>query len=110
MRGRPKKSPIRRNIISILSIVPKATGYDIYKIYKTVFPKCTLRSIYYHLHKGVTLHEFVLESVMHESGDYSWGRETQKMYYTIGKNARVEPIDTQEKEAIILQATHLGLI
>ena len=48
----------------------------------------TLRSIYYHLKKGVALGEFRIESVQKEKGDYSWGAEVEKIYYALGENAK----------------------
>jgi len=48
-RGRPVKSEIRQNIVEILFYLKRAYGYDIYKVYIKIFPKVTLRSIYYHL-------------------------------------------------------------
>ena len=87
-RGRPVKSEIRQNIIEILFYLKKAYGYDMYKIYIKIFPKVTLRSIYYHLKKGVALGEFRIESVLKEKGDFSWGGEVEKTYYAIGENAK----------------------
>ncbi len=87
-RGRPVKSEIRQNIVEILFHLKRAYGYDIYKAYVKIFPKVTLRSIYYHLKKGVVLGEFRIESVQKEKGDYSWGAEVEKIYYTLGENAK----------------------
>ncbi len=87
-RGRPVKSQIRQNIIEILHFLGKAYGYDIFKIYRVVYPKVTLRSIYYHLRKGVQLHEFKIEKIEKEKGDYSWGAEAEKIYYSLGPNAK----------------------
>ena len=87
-RGRPVRSTIRQNIIEILYFLGKAYGYDIYKVYKAVFPKVTLRSIYYHLRKGVSLGEFKIEKIEQEKGDYSWGETAEKIYYSLGDNAK----------------------
>ncbi|MBI4150478.1 hypothetical protein HY488_03670 [Candidatus Woesearchaeota archaeon] len=87
-RGRPVKSQIRQNVVEILHFVGKAYGYEIYKIYKVVYPKVTLRSIYYHLSKGVKLGEFKVEKIEKEKGDYSWGGEAEKIYYSLGPNAK----------------------
>jgi len=54
-KGRPVKSEIRQNMVEILHFIPKAYGYELYKVYVAIFPKVTLRSIYYHLKKGVDL-------------------------------------------------------
>ncbi len=87
-RGRPIKSEIRQNMIEILFFMKKATGYDIYKVYKQIFPKVTLRSIYYHLKKGKELNEFNIEQVKEEKGEYSWGNTVEKIYYSLGPNAK----------------------
>lgn len=104
-RGRPVSSQIRQNIVDILFYLGKAYGYDIYKIYCEIFPKCTNKSIYYHLKKGVELGEFEIESIKHEKGDYSWGQTAEKIYYKLGENAspkaskRVEKIVEKLKNA-----------
>ena len=86
-RGRPSYSVIRQNIIDILQYIHRGYGYDIYKIYKAVFPKVTLRSIYYHLNKGVELGELKIQKKEQEKGQYSWGETAEKIYYSLGKNA-----------------------
>lgn len=86
-RGRPLNSIIRRNIIEILYFLGKGYGYDIYKVYREIFPKVTMRSIYYHLNKGRELGIFKVEQVQQELGDYSWGAVAEKTYYSLGKNA-----------------------
>ena len=86
-RGRPVFSEIRQNVVEILAYAGKAYGYDIYKIYIEIFPKITLRSIYYHLKKGTKLEEFKIDKVIQEKGDYSWGNSTEKIYYSLGANA-----------------------
>ncbi len=87
-KGRPVKSEIRKNIIEILFFIKKDYGYDIYKIYKAVYPPVTMRSIYYHLKKGVDLEEIKVSEIKKEEGDYSWGKEVEKIYYSLGKNAK----------------------
>ncbi len=62
-------------------------GYDIYKAYRDIFPKVTMRSIYYHLKKGLALGEFKIEKIEKEKGDYSWGGEAEKIYYALGDKA-----------------------
>tara|TARA_Y100000310_G_C20545548_1_gene745380 strand:- start:374 stop:688 length:315 start_codon:yes stop_codon:yes gene_type:complete len=86
-RGRPIKSLIRQNMVEILHFLKKDYGYNIYKVYKSVFPEVTLRSIYYHLRKGVDLGEFKIQKVEKEKGDFSWGSEVEKTYYGLGPNA-----------------------
>ena len=88
VKGRPVRSEIRQNIVEILYFMKKGYGYDIYKIYRKIFPKATMRVIYYHLKKGVKTGEFKVEGVKQEKGDYSWGRQAEKIYYSLGKNAK----------------------
>jgi hypothetical protein len=87
-KGRPVKSEIRQNMVEILYFMKHGYGYEIYKAYVAVFPKVTLRSIYYHLKKGVQLHEFMISKIEKEKGDYSWGGEAEKIYYSLGENAK----------------------
>ena len=86
-RGRPVNSQIRQNIVEILYFLGKGYGYNIYKHYIEIFPKVTMRSIYYHLKKGVELGEFKIEKIENEKGDYSWGEMAEKIYYVLGDNA-----------------------
>lgn len=62
-------------------------GYEIYKAYRDIFPKVTMRSIYYHLRKGVDIKEFKVEKIEKEKGDYSWGGEAEKIYYSLSDKA-----------------------
>jgi hypothetical protein len=86
-RGRPLNSMIRENIVELLYFMKKGYGYDIYKHYLALFPKVTLRSIYYHLNKGVELNVFEIEKIQREKGNYSWGESAEKIYYKLGKAA-----------------------
>ena len=71
-RGRPIGSDIRQRIIEILYFMKEGYGYDIYKIYSKIFPQVTMRSIYYHLNKGVNLEEIgVGTHVLEDEGDTS---------------------------------------
>ena len=47
-----------------------------------------MRSIYYHLKKGLALEEFKIDQIKQEKGDYSWGATAEKIYYALGKNAK----------------------
>ena len=87
-RGRPVKSKIRQNIVEILYFMKKGYGYEIYKAYKEIFPAITMRSVYYHLKKGVETGEFKVEAIKSEKGDYSWGPSAEKVYYALGKEAK----------------------
>ncbi len=98
MKGRPAKSAIRQNIIEILNFIKKGYGYDIYKIYIKLFPKVTLRSIYYHLKKGTSLDEFKMETES-VKGDYSWGDTAEKKIYMLGPKAKPKG-DPRIKEAL----------
>ena len=95
-RGRPVGSSIRQNLVEILNFRKKAYGYELYKDYCEMFPEVTLRVIYYHLKKGISLKEFELESIKMEKGDYSWGGEAEKKYYRLGPEAHVK-IDKRVK-------------
>ena len=92
-RGRPVKSEIRQNIVNILAFSGPAYGYDIYKHYIELFPRVTMRSIYYHLSKGIDTKEIKIDKVRKEKGNYSWGSDAEKTYYTIGEKAY--PADTE---------------
>lgn len=89
-RGRPIKSAIRQNIVEILAVKGEAYGYDIYRVYREVFPSITLRSIYYHLKKGVSTGEIIVKEIKKEKGNFSWGGETEKKYYALGPKAQAK--------------------
>ena len=86
--GRPVKSIIRQRIVEILAVLKKAYGYEICKVYKEVYPKATMRVIYYPLKKGLATHEFAVDKIVKERGEYSWGSEAEKIYYTLGAEAK----------------------
>jgi len=103
-RGRPVGSNVRQNIVEILHFLGSAHGYHLYKVYVQIFPKITLRGVYYHLKKGIELGEFEVDEVQKETGNYSWGSEAEKIYYKLGKNAKpkIDPrvkifLETQNK-------------
>jgi hypothetical protein len=85
--GRPAKSEIRQNIVELLYFMGNGYAYDIYKKYLDIFPKVTMRSIYYHLKKGVDTQEFVVHEIKSEKGEYSWGSDAEKIYYALGPAA-----------------------
>ena len=87
-KGRPCQSEIRQNILEILYFMGKGYGYQISKIYNEVFAKVSQRSIYYHLRKGVALQEIELNKIEMEEGDFSWGKTVEKIYYSLGKEAK----------------------
>ena len=90
MRGRPVKSQIRQNVVEILFFMKKGHGYEIYKVYRDIFPGVTMRSIYYHLKKGISTEEFEIAEVKKVQGEYSWGPEAQLIYYKLAP--RAEPV------------------
>ena len=79
---------IRQNIVEILYHMKQGYGYDIFKIYKNIFPSVTMRVIYYHLKKGADLGEFKVHEVKKEEGKYSWGNSVEKIYYALGDKAK----------------------
>ena len=87
-KGRPVKSEIMQNIVEIFYFMKEGYGYEIYKSYIVIFPKVTMRSIYYHLKKGVDLNEFKVSKIEKEKGNYSWGGEAEKIYYSLGEAAK----------------------
>ncbi|MBN2567626.1 hypothetical protein JXB02_06110 [Candidatus Woesearchaeota archaeon] len=88
-RGRPTRSDIRQNIVEILALMGQGYGYEIFKTYVRIFPKATMRVIYYHLKKGLALEEFTVAEIKKEKGDFSWGGEVEKVYYGLGAHAKV---------------------
>ncbi len=106
-RGRPVFSEIRQNIIEILFYLGKGYGYQVSKIYQKIFPACTREVIYYHLKKGVDLGEIIIKEVKKEHGDYSWGQDVTKTYYSIGPNAKPKGSDRvkNEIEKVLQQKT-----
>ena len=87
-RGRPAKSQVRQNLIEILYHMGQGYGYDLYKVYIALFPKVTMRLIYYHLQKGTTLGEIKTNKVAIEKGSFSWGDAVEKTYYKLGEQAK----------------------
>ncbi len=96
VRGRPTKSVIRQNIIEILHYLGEGYGYDLAKIYNEIFAPVTMRSIYYHLRKGVQTNEFIIHRIQKEKGDFSWGETAEKIYYTFGANANPQGLKRVE--------------
>ncbi|MBW2975704.1 hypothetical protein KY366_08350 [Candidatus Woesearchaeota archaeon] len=98
-RGRPVRSEIRQNIIEILFFLKEGYGYDIYRHYRDIFPAVSMRVIYYHLRKGADLGEFRVNKVIKENGNFSWGSEAEKIYYSLGKAAH--PLGNERVREII---------
>ena len=99
-RGRPVHSIVRQNLVELLHYLGRGHGYDIYKLYLDLFPKTTLRSIYYNLKRGVDTGEFRVLKVEKEKGDYSWGGEVQHIYYALGDQA--QPVGIARIERYLL--------
>ncbi len=89
----PRKpgSPIRENIKKILFTIAELDGYRLYKIYISVFPQVTQRSIYYNLKKGVEIGEFKISRIEHLSGNFSWGNSSRKVFYSLVQFPRTNP-------------------
>ncbi len=96
-RGRPVFSQIRQNVIEILYFLKEGYAYEIYKIYREIFPKATMRSIYYHLKKGTSIGEFKVKEIRKEKGNFSWGSEVEKTYFELGPKAEPK-LDPKVKE------------
>jgi len=103
--ARPIYSEIRQNLIEILYYLQEGYGYQLTKIYLEIFPKCTREVIYYHLKKGVDLGEITLKDVRQEEGNYSWGPKAQKIYYSLGPEAKPKG---SERVRLVMQ--QLGLL
>ena len=86
-RGRPVKTEIREKIATILRQKGISYGYQIYKIYRDVFGHISLRNLYYNLKKGLDLGEFIVIDIKKENGVFTWGREAEHKYYTLGPYA-----------------------
>jgi len=89
-RGRPPKSEIREKITALIDQLKFSYGYEIYKHYKSLFSAATSRVIYYHLKKGVETGEFVAVNVKRVIGKFSWGDESERVYYTLGPFAQTK--------------------
>ncbi|MDD5417850.1 MAG: hypothetical protein PHW96_03105 [Candidatus Nanoarchaeia archaeon] len=83
VKGRPVQSKVREKITSILHYYGEMYGYDIYKKYKEIFGKASLRLIYYHLDKGIKLNIYSKKKVETSQGSFSWGNTSERIYYSI---------------------------
>lgn len=86
-RGRPIRSAIRDRMQQIVDSLGAAYGYEIFKVYQSVFEPVSVRSMYYHLKRGVQLNEFKELGQKQEQGPYTWGRESTHIYYSLGDSA-----------------------
>ncbi len=86
--GRKPNSEIRKNLVELLFFLKESYGYDLYKKYLAVFnKKVSIRSIYYHLNKGVELGIFQIREIQQVRGEYSWGEKVQRIIFSLGKEA-----------------------
>jgi len=92
-QGRPIGSKVRQNIVEILYFYKELHGYDMYKIYKELYPPVTMRLIYYHLKKGLDTGEFKILKINKKVGTYSWGGTSDNVIYSLGPSANpmIEP-------------------
>ena len=91
VRGKKPGSAVRQRMVDILACLGNASGYDMYKVYRELFPKCTLRLMYYHMKKGVILGEFAVDKIQKVEGKYSWGPIAEKKLYKLGPKAHPNP-------------------
>jgi len=84
-QGRPIGSNVRTNIINLLSKEGPMHGYQIYQEYIKYYPKVSMRLIYYHLKKGVSLEELKIHKIEKKKGEFSWGNEVQNILYAVNK-------------------------
>ncbi len=106
MRGRPAHSKVRNRIATILLNVNTSYGYEIYKRYRELFGDVKMRTVYYNLRKGVLLNEFIVSDIKREVGNYTWGNETERVYYANGPYAN--PIRLEEVQIKKLEKTEKG--
>ena len=91
--GRKPNSEIRNNLVELLFFLKEGYGYALYKKYIQVFnTKVSIRSIYYHLRKGVELGIFQIKDIEQIRGNYSWGENVQRVVFSLGKEAKPQGI------------------
>jgi len=91
--GRPLGSKVRQNIVEILYFYKRLHAYELYKIYIDLYPKVTMRLIYYHMKKGLSTGEFKVYKIDRKFGKYSWGGTSENIVYELGEGANpmIEP-------------------
>ena len=87
-RGRPPGSPVRQNVTELLAQFGELHGYEVYKHYFKMFPKVSMRAVYYSLRNGVKKGHFKIAKIEKRQGSYSWGPEAQRVYYALGEAAK----------------------
>ncbi len=96
MKGRPKGTDVRKNISWILRQSNYSYGYEILRNYNRIFGAVKPRTLYYNLKSGVLSEEFIVMDVKKEVGTYTWGSETERVYYTIGPYAQYNKLSNEE--------------
>lgn len=91
-RGRRPESSIRNNIAELLYFFGEGYGYDLFKKYVKAFGRISMRSVYYHLQKGIELGEFKIKKIDSVQGNYSWGPQAQRIVFTLGPMAKPQGI------------------
>lgn len=86
-RGRPIKSAVRNRMQMIVDALGVTYGYEIHKAYEEIFEPIELRSMYYHLKKGVQLNDFEEIGVEKVKGPFTWGDVSIRKYYILGPEA-----------------------
>ena len=104
-RGRPTRSVIRDRMQQIVDALGVTYGYEIFKVYTDAFSPIALRSMYYHLNKGIGLDEFVIVGVKQEKGDFTWGDVSIRKYYVLGPSAKQKASDDLH---IVIKTLGLG--
>jgi hypothetical protein len=99
-RGRPVKTEIREKLTSLLIHTNSAYGYELYRLYKEVFGPVSLRNIYYNLKKGALLGEFIIVEAKREPGQFTWGSESEHIYYTTGPHAAGSNLTEKQKQKL----------
>ncbi len=59
----------------------RLTGYQVFGLLKEIHPKISKRLIYHYLYLALKRGEISVSKVT-EEGKFSWGRLTEKKYYT----------------------------
>lgn len=88
-------------MLAIINYYGEVYGYEIYKKYKEVFGAVSLRLIYYHLDKGVKENIIIKKKTEMVNGEYSWGQNSERIYYSTNDAATIETkyiIDIKNKE------------
>jgi hypothetical protein len=97
--GRKPKSQIRDDIVELLYFLKEAYGYDLYKKYCKVYDKkISMRSIYYHLNKGVELGVFNLKEVRDVKGEFSWGSGAKQVIFQLASGANPKALKEVEEK------------